>query len=170
MKASHLKWMQIALEQARRARRHDEVPVGAVVVSSSGKVLSQARNQTIEMCDPSAHAEMTAIRRAAQIVGNYRLLNTTLYVTIEPCVMCMGAVVHARMQSVVFGAPDPKWGAAGSLYDLSKETRLNHRPQVVGGVCEDVCRRLMQDFFRTRRGASISTAALESNRVEHNKE
>jgi tRNA(adenine34) deaminase len=143
--------MRIALEEARRARRIDEVPVGAVLVDESGSLLATAHNRTIANADPTAHAEILALRAAAGKLRNYRLLNTTLYVTIEPCLMCMGAVVHARVARVVYGAPDPKWGAAGSLYHFAQDGRLNHRPGVVSGVCETECRELMQEFFRLKR-------------------
>jgi tRNA(adenine34) deaminase len=149
--------MKMALEEARRAGQIDEVPVGAVLVAASGDLLAAAHNRTIANVDPTAHAEILALRAAAEKLRNYRLLNTTLYVTIEPCIMCMGAVVHARVARLVYGAADPKWGAAGSLYDLAADPRLNHRVEIVRGVHEDDCRRLIQDFFRSRRnlGSSI---------------
>jgi tRNA(adenine34) deaminase len=143
--------MRIALEEARRAQQIDEVPVGAVLVDASGDLLATACNRTIANTDPTAHAEILALRSAAGKLKNYRLLNTTLYVTIEPCLMCMGAVVHARVARVVYGAPDPKWGAAGSLYHFGLDPRLNHRPEVVAGVCETECRELIQEFFRFKR-------------------
>jgi tRNA(adenine34) deaminase len=143
--------MRIALEEARRAEQIDEVPVGAVLVDASGDLLAAACNRTIANADPTAHAEILALRAAAEKLRNYRLLNTTLYVTIEPCLMCMGAVVHARVARVVYGAPDPKWGAAGSLYHFALDPRLNHRPEVVAGVCEIECRKLIQEFFRLKR-------------------
>ena len=149
--------MALALAEARRAWEIQEVPVGAVLVSASGEVLAATHNRAIIERDPSAHAEILALRAAAQKLQNYRLLNTTLYVTIEPCIMCMGAIVHARVARLVFGAADPKWGGAGSLYDLAADPRLNHRIETVRGVLEDDCRRLIQDFFRSRRnpGSSI---------------
>ncbi len=143
--------MNSALEEAKKAGQKDEVPVGAVVVTEKGKILSAAHNQVIGLCDPTAHAEILAIREAASKVQNYRLLNTTLYVTVEPCIMCMGAIIHARISTVVFGAFDPKWGAAGSLYNFSDDTRLNHLPEIIPGICEDECKALMQDFFRSKR-------------------
>ena len=143
--------MEMAIAEAEKAGQRDEVPVGAVVVGASGEVLAAACNLTISMADPTAHAEILALRQAARKVNNYRLLGTTLYVTVEPCVMCMGAVIHARMDQVVFGAPDPKWGAAGSLYMFSEDRRLNHSPEVVAGVCEARCRELIQNFFRQKR-------------------
>ena len=157
MSRAKAEFMHLALEQANRAARQGEVPVGAVIVSDAGETLSRARNQVIGRCDPTAHAEMLAMREAASILGNYRLLNTTLYVTVEPCVMCMGAVIHARIATVVFGAGDPKWGAAGSLYHFADDNRFNHQPQVIGGLCAPECRRLMQDFFRIKRNSTQPT-------------
>jgi tRNA(adenine34) deaminase len=151
MDLNHEDFMQLALEEALRARDMEEVPVGAVIVGSSGHVLAAAHNQTITRCDPTAHAEILALRDAAERIGNYRLLASAIYVTVEPCVMCMGAIVHARVGRVVYGAPDPKWGALGSIYDFAGDNRLNHRPEVVSGVCTDQCRKLMVDFFARRR-------------------
>ena len=146
-------FMLFALQEARRAAQKGEVPVGAILVSESGRVLAAAHNQPTRLADPTAHAEVLALREAGQSIGNYRLLNTTLYVTVEPCIMCMGAIVHARVSRVVFGASDPKWGAAGSLYHFAGDTRLNHRPVVLGGVREAECKALIQDFFRARRNS-----------------
>ncbi len=153
MDERHEKFMKLALREAKKAGQKDEVPVGAVLVAKSGDILALSHNQTIELMDPVAHAEIMALRQAAQKVLNYRLLSTTLYVTIEPCIMCMGAIVHARVSKVVFGVKDPKWGAAGSLYNFSDDSRLNHRPQILHGVCEDECRALIQDFFRSKRNS-----------------
>jgi tRNA(adenine34) deaminase len=144
-------YMLQAVTEAQKAEQAEEVPVGAVIVDSAGRVLSRAHNRVVSLADPTAHAEILAIRDAAAAAGNYRLLNTTLYVTVEPCPMCTGAMVHARIQRLVFGAADPRWGAAGSLFQLADDQRLNHRMEVVGGVCEAQCRQLMQAFFRTRR-------------------
>ncbi len=143
--------MKIALNEAKKAGQIGEVPVGAILVSENGDILSAAHNQTIKLADPTAHAEILALRKAALEDNNYRLLNTTLYVTVEPCIMCMGAIVHARISRVVFGATDPKWGAAGSLYNFAADDRLNHRVKIITGVCAEDCRRLMQDFFRAKR-------------------
>jgi len=143
--------MMIALKEARRARQIGEVPVGAVLVGEAGDLIANACNRTIANADPTAHAEILVLRAAAEKLRNYRLLNTTLYVTIEPCLMCMGAIVHARVARVVYGAPDPKWGAAGSLYHFALDPRLNHRPEVVAGVRETECRGLIQEFFRLKR-------------------
>ncbi len=151
MKNKHTELMKLALNEAKKAGQKDEVPVGAVLVAESGDILSATHNLSISLADPTAHAEILALREAAKKTFNYRLLNTTLYVTIEPCIMCMGAIIHARVARIVFGASDPKWGAAGSLYDLANDTRLNHRTEIIHGVCQNECRRLIQDFFRTRR-------------------
>jgi tRNA(adenine34) deaminase len=151
MVPNHLHFMELALEEALAAWRMEEVPVGAVVVDASGRVLSAAHNETITRCDPTAHAEILALRAAAERSGNYRLLASVIYVTVEPCVMCMGAIIHARVGRVVYGAPDPKWGALGSIYDFAKDNRFNHQPEVVAGISADRCRRLMVDFFARRR-------------------
>ena len=144
-------FMELALNEAKKAGQIGEVPVGAILVSENGEILSAAHNQTIKLADPTAHAEILTLRKAALEINNYRLLNTTLYVTVEPCIMCMGAIVHARISRVVFGAPDPKWGAAGSLYNFAADGRLNHRVDIITGVCAEDCRRLMQDFFHSKR-------------------
>ena len=151
MNHNHIHYMQKALAQAALAGNHEEVPVGAVLVSHTGSILALAHNQVESLGDPTAHAEVLALREGARKVMNYRLLRTSLYVTVEPCVMCMGAIIHARVERVVFGAPDPKWGAAGSLYHFAGDNRLNHRPEIISGVCADEARTLLQDFFRKRR-------------------
>jgi len=151
MNDTHKKFMEIALAEAKKAGQIGEVPVGAVLVSENGQILSAAHNLTIKRVDPTAHAEILALRKAALEMNNYRLLNTTLYVTVEPCIMCMGAIIHARISRVVFGANDLKWGAAGSLYNYAEDDRLNHRVEIIAGVCAEDCRRLMQDFFRAKR-------------------
>jgi tRNA(adenine34) deaminase len=147
----HSKYMQMALQEAKNAGQNGEVPIGAILVSESGETLGRGANSVIRHADPTAHAEMLAIREASRHAGNYRLTGTRLYVTIEPCIMCMGAVIHARVHTLIFGAPDPKWGAAGSLIDFSQDRRLNHQVVVVAGVMENRCRDIMQDFFRSRR-------------------
>ncbi len=147
----HEHFIRLALEEAKKAGQIGEVPIGAVLVAENGEVLSAAYNRTIELADPTAHAEVLALRQASSKICNYRLLNTTLYVTVEPCIMCMGAIVHARVSRLVFGAPDPKWGAAGSLYNFAQDDRLNHRVDVLKGVLEEDCRKRMQDFFRAKR-------------------
>ena len=151
MTDTHENFMELALNEAKKAGQIGEVPVGAILVSENGEILSAAHNQTIKLADPTAHAEILTLRKAALEINNYRLLKTTLYVTVEPCIMCMGAIVHARISRVVFGAPDPKWGAAGSLYNFAADDRLNHRVDIITGVCAEDCRRLMQDFFLSKR-------------------
>lgn len=151
MNAKHGEWMEIALRQAAIAGHKREVPIGALVVAENDVLLAAAHNQTITRKDPTAHAEILALRQAAAKLGNYRLLNTTLYVTVEPCPMCMGAAIHARVLRVVFGIRDPKWGAAGSLYNFAADPRFNHQPQLLDGIREDECKQLMQDFFREKR-------------------
>jgi tRNA(adenine34) deaminase len=151
MNKKNIEFMKLAIREAKKAGQKAEVPVGAVLVAESGEILSLSHNQAITLSDPTAHAEILALRKAAQKVLNYRLLGTTLYVTIEPCIMCMGAIVHARVARVVFGAQDLKWGAAGSLYNYAEDVRLNHQPEIIHGVCQDECRALIQDFFRSKR-------------------
>ena len=151
MNKKHIEFMKLAIREAKKAGQKAEVPVGAVLVAESGEILSLSHNQAITLSDPTAHAEILALREAAQKVLNYRLLGTTLYVTIEPCIMCMGAIIHARVARVVFGAQDLKWGAAGSLYNYAEDVRLNHQPEIIHGVCQDECRALIQDFFRSKR-------------------
>jgi tRNA(adenine34) deaminase len=143
-------FMRAALDLARLAAQAGEVPVGAVVVKD-GLIVGRGYNQPIARHDPSAHAEMMALRDAAQHLGNYRLVGCELYVTLEPCVMCVGAMFHARIARVVFGARDPKTGAAGSVFNLFAETRLNHHARTHGGVLEEECGRVLSDFFALRR-------------------
>lgn len=145
-------WMEEALAQARIGLEAGEVPVGAVVVVE-GRVVARAFNQPIGACDPTAHAEVLALRAAARAVGNYRLSGATLYVTIEPCLMCVGAIVHARVETVVYGAAEPKAGALGSTVRAHESPGLNHRVAVRGGVREAECRALIQAFFQQRRQA-----------------
>lgn len=142
------RFMGMALEEARKAFDRNEVPVGAVLVASGGELIARAHNRTITDTDPTAHAEVTAIREAARRAGNYRLTGSTLYVTVEPCCMCAGALVWARIERLVYGAADPKGGAAGSLYRIPEDARLNHRVEILSGVLEEECRALMQSFFR----------------------
>ncbi|MFS8608962.1 MAG: tRNA adenosine(34) deaminase TadA [Gammaproteobacteria bacterium] len=146
-----LRFMRRALELAEAAARAGEVPVGAVVVGPDGTVLGEAGNAPIGLSDPSAHAEMLALREAARRVGNYRLPGTTLYVTLEPCPMCAGAIVHARVARLVFAASDPKTGACGSVFDLVRSDRLNHRVTVESGLLEPESARLLRSFFEARR-------------------
>ena len=143
-------FMQEAIEQAKLAALAGEVPVGAILVRD-GQVIGRGFNQPIGNHDPSAHAEMLALRTAAQGVANYRLPGATLYVTLEPCVMCSGAMLHARIDRVVFGAPDPKTGAAGSVLDIFASKQINHQTQVEGGILAEECGQILRDFFRERR-------------------
>jgi tRNA(adenine34) deaminase len=152
MNIKHIEMMKVALAQAERAQKKGEVPIGAVIVTDNHQVLAAEHNRTITLNDPTAHAEILALRSAAANIGNYRLLNTMLYVTVEPCPMCMGAVIHARVSRVIFGTRDPKWGAAGSLYDFAADPRFNHQPEVIQGVCKAECKTLIQEFFRKKRG------------------
>lgn len=148
-------YMRAALEQARAAGAVDEVPVGAVVVCA-GEIVGRGFNQPIGRHDPTAHAEIMALRDAAARLGNYRLPGCELYVTLEPCVMCSGAIMHARIARVVFGARDPKTGAAGSVIDLFAEARLNHHAEVVGEVLAPRCGALLSSFFAARRSRTLS--------------
>jgi tRNA(adenine34) deaminase len=143
-------FMQQAIEQAHLAAIAGEVPVGALLVRD-GQVISKAFNQSITNHDPSAHAEMLALRQAALIEQNYRLPRTTLYVTLEPCAMCAGAMLHARVDRLVFGAPDPKTGAAGSVVDLFAVKQINHQTSIEGGIMGDECGQLLKNFFKERR-------------------
>ncbi len=143
--------MKMALAQARRAAAVMEVPVGALVVAGSGHVLSWAHNAPRSLTDPTAHAEVLALRKAARVVGNYRLPGSTVYVTLEPCIMCLGAMVHGRVRTLVYGASDHKSGAAGGAVDLTKLPCLNHTLEVVGGVLAEEGSSLLKDFFGMRR-------------------
>ncbi|MGQ0699558.1 MAG: tRNA adenosine(34) deaminase TadA [Panacagrimonas sp.] len=148
-------WMNEALALAGRAAEAGEVPVGAVLVQDS-RVIGEGWNRPIANHDPSAHAEMIALRAAASLLGNYRLPGTTLYVTLEPCAMCAGAIIHARVQRLVFGAADPRAGAVHSVYDLISQPRLNHRVEWRGGVMETECGETLRQFFRARRKSARS--------------
>lgn len=142
--------MQLALEQAKLAESLGEVPVGALIVKD-GEIIAAAHNQPIGLHDPSAHAEIQAIRKAAKILGNYRLVDCTLYVTLEPCVMCTGAIQHARIAQLVYGAKDPKTGACGSVVNLMTEDKLNHHTAVIAGVLAEPCGEMLSQFFKRRR-------------------
>ena len=144
------KWMQLALEQARLAQAIDEVPVGAVLVQD-GQLIASAHNQPIKNNDPTAHAEIQLLRNAGQVLDNYRFPNTTLYVTLEPCTMCLGAMIHARVSRVVFGAYDQKTGVCGSCQDLSTSKCFNHSIETQGGLLASECKDLLQQFFKNRR-------------------
>ncbi len=145
------RYIEAALEQAWEAFLCGEVPVGAVLVKGD-TVLAVSRNRCQELNDPTAHAEILAIREAGRLLGGWRLTGTTLYVTLEPCPMCAGALVQARVGRLVYGTADPKGGAAGTLYNITHDERLNHRLEVVSGVLEDRCAELLREFFRLRRG------------------
>jgi tRNA(Arg) A34 adenosine deaminase TadA len=150
---THEPFMRQALELARRALHLGEVPIGALIVAE-GRVAGEGFNQPIRAVDPTAHAEIVALRQAALAAGNYRLPGATLYVTLEPCLMCVGAIVNARVRTVVYGAAEPKWGALGSILD-AQALRLNHRFEVVGGVLEAECRQIVVDFFQSRRAEDL---------------
>jgi len=143
-------YMEMAIVEARKADGAGEVPVGAVVLID-GSVVARAFNQPISRNDPTAHAEMVALREAARLAGNYRLSEATIYCTLEPCMMCAGAMIHARVARLVFGALDPKAGAVGSIYNVLTDPRLNHRVEVVPGVRQAECAALLRDFFSRRR-------------------
>jgi len=144
-------WMEQAIREAEKGSDEGEVPVGAVLVGVDGTIVAKAHNRPIALKDPTAHAEIQVLRAGGDFFRNYRIPDTTLVVTTEPCPMCMGAALHARISRLVFGAFDPKSGAAGSVYNLATDERLNHRIEVIPGVMEEECRELMQDFFRARR-------------------
>jgi tRNA(adenine34) deaminase len=142
--------MRLALRQAERALEHDDVPIGAVVARGD-EILASAHNERERRQDPTAHAEILALREAAHVLGSWRVLDCTLFVTLEPCAMCAGAIVLARIPWVVYGATDPKAGACGSVLDVLADPRLNHRPEVLGGVLAEECSTLLGEFFAARR-------------------
>jgi tRNA(adenine34) deaminase len=146
----HDRWMRLALGEARQAFEEGEVPIGAIVVHRD-QVVGAAHNQRETLRDPTAHAEMIAITQAAEALGSWRLLECTLYVTLEPCPMCAGAIVQARLPAVVYGAADPKAGACHTLYQITADARLNHQSIVLGGVLADECRAILQEFFAQQR-------------------
>jgi tRNA(adenine34) deaminase len=148
-------YMRIALEEAQKAFDKDEVPVGAVLVRE-GHVLARAHNSPITMNDPSAHAEMLALRQAAETIGNYRLVGAELYVTLEPCVMCAGAILQARLARVIFGTRDPKSGAVASLYEIFSDERLNHQVIVTEGILKEECGEILSRFFQQKRVIAAS--------------
>lgn len=154
---SEAHFMRLALEQAKLAWAQGEVPVGAVVVKD-GVVVASGFNQPIGRHDPTAHAEVNALRAAAEALGNYRLPGCELYVTLEPCVMCSGAMMHARLSRIVFGAPDPKTGAGGSVLNLFEHGQLNHQTSISGGVLADECGSMLREFFAERRNAARKPA------------
>lgn len=148
--------MSLAMQQAELAWQLGEVPVGALVVDAQGQVLGAGYNRTITDSDPTAHAEIVALRSAAQYLDNYRLPGLSLYVTLEPCVMCIGAMLHARLARVVYGASDPKTGACGSVLDVGAVARLNHHTTIIGGVLAEPCGDMLRRFFRERRTKEIA--------------
>lgn len=148
--------MRLALEEAAKASSRGEIPIGAVIIRE-GEILAKAHNYREIWQDPTAHAEIVAIRAAASTLGSWRLTETTLYVTVEPCTMCIGAVILARIPRLVFGARDPKAGACGSVFDLAADYRLNHRVLVTGGLLEEDCQALLQQFFRRLRAEAVQT-------------
>jgi tRNA(adenine34) deaminase len=143
-------WMQRALELAKKAEVHDEVPVGAIIVYED-KIIGEGWNQPISSDDPTAHAEIMALRDAGGKIGNYRLPNATIYVTLEPCTMCAGAIIHARLTKLVYAVDDPKTGACGSIFNLLQTEELNHKVEIEKGVMEEECRSLIQSFFKEKR-------------------
>ena len=145
-------FMRLALEEARKAGKSGEVPVGAVIVDGQQNILAAAGNNSIGARDPAGHAEMIVMRAAGKVMGNYRLLNTTIYVTIEPCVMCAGAMIHARVGRLVYGASDPKAGGVGSCYRVGRDDRLNHQFKVDGGILAAESADLLTNFFKRKRG------------------
>ncbi|MGD9590066.1 MAG: tRNA adenosine(34) deaminase TadA [Pyrinomonadaceae bacterium] len=151
MERSDEEFMRLAIAEAVEARDRGEVPVGACIVDSKASVLAAASNRTIGDSDPTGHAEILALRAAAEKLGNYRLTGTTVYTTIEPCVMCAGALINARVERLVYGAADERFGAAETLFRLCDDPRLNHRLVITPGVLAEECRALMQDFFKARR-------------------
>ncbi len=153
-RASDVEWMRVALDEARSAAASDDVPVGAIIVHEN-VIVARAANRTVRDQDPTAHAELLAIRAASAALGSWRLERCTLYVTLEPCAMCAGGIVLARVPRVVIGAWDPKAGMAGSVGDVLRHPRLNHRPEVAGGVLEEECSTLLRAFFADRRRGSF---------------
>lgn len=147
---TEIPYMQLALEEAAKAARQGEVPIGAVLVKE-GVIVAADHNRREQLGDATAHAELLVIRQAGRLLGGWRLSGTTLYVTLEPCPMCAGALVQARVDRLVYGAADPKGGAAGTLYNIVRDERLNHRLSVTAGILENECASLLQDFFRSRR-------------------
>ena len=143
-------WMEYALEEAKKSLAKNEVPVGAVIILNK-EIIGRGHNQPINRQDPSSHAEIEAIRNASQNLGNYRLTGSTLYVTLEPCAMCYGAIIHARISRLVFGAYDPKTGVCGSSIQLHEQACFNHAPEIIGGVLEEDCSLILKDFFKEKR-------------------
>ena len=160
MAQREIDFMQAALALAANAADNGEVPVGALVVRE-GEIIGRGQNSMIARNDPTAHAEILALRDAARRIGNYRLVDCELYVTLEPCAMCAGAMMHARIARVIFGASDPKTGACGSVVDLFAEQRLNHHAEVTGGILADTCAQQLKDFFALRRKNSLLSSEID---------
>ena len=160
--ATHEKYMAMALEEANKAKELGEVPVGAIIVASDGTIVSRGCNRTIVDHDATAHAEIVALRRAGIAMGNYRLNDLTMYVTLEPCCMCVMACIHARIKAIVYGADDPKTGACNSVFDLADDDRHNHRVEIIGGILESECGQILTDFFKTRRAEQKSSKMAAS--------
>jgi len=144
------KFMALALQEAQKSQEMNEVPVGAIVVMND-EIISQSHNQSISQNDPTSHAEINVLRLASKILGNYRLTGATLYATLEPCAMCYGAIIHARISRLVFGAYDPKTGVCGSSINLHEQECFNHSPEIIGGILEKDCSLILKDFFKERR-------------------
>ncbi len=144
------KFMKLALELAKKAELKNEVPVGALIVRN-GQIIGQGMNTSISDHDPTSHAEINAIREAAKAIKNYRLKDCTIYVTLEPCAMCVGAIQHARIEKIIYGAPDPKTGACGSMIDLISVKEINHHAEAIGGILEKECGQILKDFFLSKR-------------------
>lgn len=144
-------WMRKAVEAAEMARDAGEVPIGACLLDNRGELIAAAGNLTISNCDPTAHAEILVLREAAQKIGNYRLTDTVIYTTIEPCAMCAGALVNARVKKLIYGARDERFGAIETVFNIGNNSSLNHKLEIESGVLADECRKLMQDFFRAKR-------------------
>jgi len=159
-----LKFMKLALELAKKAELKNEVPVGALVVRD-GKIIGRGMNTSISDYDPTSHAEINAIREAAKAIKNYRLKDCSIYVTLEPCAMCVGAIQHARIEKIIYGAPDPKTGACGSMIDLISVKEINHHAEALGGILEKECGQILKDFFFSKRKKPKKTTAFffESN-------
>lgn len=160
--ATHEKYMAMALEEANKAKELGEVPVGAIIVASDGTIVARGCNRTIVDHDATAHAEIVALRRAGIAMGNYRLNDLTMYVTLEPCCMCVMACIHARIKAIVYGAEDPKTGACNSVFDLADDDRHNHRVEIMGGILESECGQILTDFFKTRRAEQKSSKMAAS--------
>ncbi len=147
-------WMRKAIEAAENARSLNEIPIGACLIDNENRLIAAAGNRTITDCDPTAHAEVLVLREAARKIGNYRLTDTTFFSTVEPCAMCAGALVNARVKTLVYGTKDERFGAVETLFRICDNSSLNHRIEIISGVLAEDCRRLMQDFFRRRRAES----------------